>query len=212
VPPFLGLLCSFLKKLLYAVAFPVMSMISSILAGRREAGNLGIPVWVDFIEGVFEVFEKFFNKMIRLTRKRKRHNGWVKKGSFYAAVALAVLLTAAIVNNPNEWYAVTWQKTESWLNQEKPGVQLGLNPVEPTTKAAAPALKEYVLNEQYKDGGNIREEPNLSASPLYTIAVGETVYSMDEERVDSRGIKWLKVKTADGKVIGWISANIVREK
>ncbi|WP_214711735.1 MULTISPECIES: SH3 domain-containing protein [unclassified Bacillus (in: firmicutes)] len=37
------------------------------------------------------------------------------------------------------------------------------------------------------------------------------MHFLNEEKVDSKGIKWLKVQTANG-IEGWISALIVREK
>ncbi|WML55215.1 SH3 domain-containing protein [Neobacillus sp. PS3-12] len=205
-PVFIRLLCLLLRKLLYLFTYPIMWLISSLLRSRREEENGDIPRWIDAIEGLLGWCERFFNKMIQLFAKKKRYR---RKWSFYAGTALAVLVTAAVVNNPGEWYAHDWKKTEDWLAQEKPS---GYDRAEPVKISAAPAQKEFVLNRQYKDGGNIREAPTLSARRLYTIARGEFVRFLNEEQVDSKGIKWLKVQTANGRVAGWVSANIVREK
>jgi hypothetical protein len=205
-PVFIRLLCLLLRKLLYLFSYPIMWLISSLMGSRREEENGDIPRWVDAVEGFLGWCERFFNKMIQLFAKKKRYR---RKWSFYAGTALAVLVTAAIVNNPGEWYATGWKKTEDWLAQEKPS---GNERVEPVKISAAPAQKEFVLNRQYKDGGNIREAPTLSARLLYKITSGEAVQFLNVEQVDSKGIKWLKVQTANGRVEGWVSANIVREK
>ena len=216
VPPAINLLCRLLKKMLYVITYPVMALISSMQRSLREAGKVSIPIWVDFIEEMFALFERFFNKIIELSTKRKRNRARIKKWTFYSATALAVLLTAAIMNNPNEWFSVKWKKTETWLTQVKLEKQLGFHvpdsPVSVQTKAAPPTPQEFVLNNQFKDGGNIREAPTLTARRLYTIAVGEAVHFLNEEQVDTRGLKWLKVETANGRITGWISARIVREK
>ncbi|MDQ0199945.1 SH3 domain-containing protein [Neobacillus ginsengisoli] len=201
VPPSFNLLCRLLKKMLYLISYPIMALICTMQRIRREAGKAGIPVWIDIIEGMFALFESFFNKMIQLFRKRKRNKARIKRWTFYSATALAILLTAAIMNNPNKWYTQKWKKAEAWLNQEH--VQ--------ASRAAPPDPKELILNRKYNDGGNIREAPTLTAPRLYTIANGEIMHFLNEERVDSKGIKWLKVQTANG-IEGWISASIVREK
>lgn len=216
VPPAISLLCRLLKKMLYLITYPVMALISTMQRSLREAGKMSIPIWVDFIEEMFALFERFFNKIIELSTKRKRNRARIKKWTFYSATALTVLLTAAIINNPNEWFSVKWKKTETWLTQVKLEKQLGFHvpdlPVSVQTKASPPNPKEFVLNNHYKDGGNIREAPTLTARRLYTIAVGEAVHFLNEEQVDTRGLKWLKVETANGRITGWISARIVREK
>jgi hypothetical protein len=216
VPPVINLLCRFLKKMLYLITYPVMVLISTMQRSLREAGKVSIPAWVDFIEEVFALFERFFNKIIMLSTKRKRNRARIKKWTFFSATALAVLLTAAILNNPNEWFSVKWKKAEAWLTQVKLEKQLGFHltdlPVSVQTKASPPNQKEFVLNNQYKDGGNIREAPTLTARRLYTIAVGEAVHFLNEEQVDTSGLKWLKVETTNGRITGWISARIVREK
>jgi Bacterial SH3 domain len=76
---------------------------------------------------------------------------------------------------------------------------------------ASPDQKELILNKKYEDGGNIREAPALTAPRLYTITNGEIIQFLNEEQVDSKGIKWLKVQTTNG-IEGWISALIVMEK
>nr|WP_277398231.1 SH3 domain-containing protein [Neobacillus citreus] len=134
--------------------------------------------------------------------KRKRNRTRLKRWTFYSATTLVILLTAAIISNPNKWYTEKWKKAEAWLNQE---------PVHVQTTVASPVQKEFILNKQYEDGGNIREAPTLTAPRLYTITNGEIIHFLNEEQVDSKGIKWLKVETANG-VEGWISALIVREK
>ncbi len=169
---------------------------------RREAGKTGIPVWTDVIEGIFALFESFFNKLIQLFMKRRRNKTRIKRWTFYSATVLVMLLTAAIMNNPNEWYTQKWKKAEVWLNQEPVNIQ---------ASGASPDQKELILNKKYEDGGNIREAPTLTAPRLYTITNGEIMHFLNEEQVDSKGIKWLKVQTANG-IEGWISAWIVREK
>ncbi|MBI0579544.1 SH3 domain-containing protein [Neobacillus cucumis] len=203
VPPFVNLLCRLLKKLLYLLSYPIMVFICTMQKSRREAGKVGIPVWMDTIEGMFALFDRFFNKMIQLFRKRKRNKARIKRWSFYFATALAILLTVATMNNPNEWYTQKWKKAEAWLNQEQVHKQV--------SSAASHDTKEFILNREYKDGGNIRVAPTLTADRLYTIENGEIIHFLNEEQVDSKGIKWLKVQTANG-VKGWISASIVREK
>ncbi|TDL72441.1 SH3 domain-containing protein [Rhodococcus qingshengii] len=202
VPPFLNLLCRLLKKMLYLLSYPIMAPLCTMQRSRREAGKSGIPVWIDIIEGMFALFERFFNKMIQLFMKRKRNKTMIKRWTFYSATALVILLTAAIMNNPNEWYTQKWKKAEVWLNQEHVHIQ---------ATGASPDQKELILNKNYEEGGNIREVPALTAPRLYTITNGEIMLFLNEEQVDSKGIKWLKVQTANG-IVGWISSLIVREK
>ncbi|MBT2701129.1 SH3 domain-containing protein [Bacillus sp. ISL-40] len=201
-PPLLNLLCHLLKKMFYLISYPIMALIYRIQKKRREAGKAGIPVWINIIEGMFALFENFFNKMIQLFMKRKRDKTRIKRWTFYSATALVILLTAAIINNSNEWYTQKWKKAEVWLNQEHVHIQ---------ASGASPDQKELILNKKYEDGGNIREAPTLTAPRLYTITNGELMHFLNEEQVDSKGIKWLKVQTANG-IEGWISALIVREK
>jgi hypothetical protein len=202
VPPFLNLLCRFLKKMIYPISYPIMALLSTMQRRRRETGITGIPVWIEIIEGMFALFENFFNKMIKLFTKRKRNKSRIKRWTFYAATAVVILLTAAIMNNPNEWYTQKWRKAEIWLNQEHVHIQ---------ASGASPDQKELILNKKYEDGGNIREAPVLTAPRLYTITNGEIIHFLNEEHVDSKGIKWLKVQTTNG-IEGWISALIVMEK
>jgi hypothetical protein len=201
VPPFLNFLCRLLKKMLYLISYPIMALISTMQRSRREAGKGSIPVWIDIIEGMFALFESFFNKMIQLFMKRKRNKTRIKRWTFYSATTLVIMLTAAIMNNPNEWYTQKWKKAEVWLNQKHVHIQ---------ASGASPDQKELILNKKYEDGGNIREAPTLTAPRLYTITNGEIMHFLNEEQVDSQGIKWLKVQTAKG-IEGWISAWIVRE-
>lgn len=202
VPPFLNLLCRLLKKMLYLISYPIMALICRVQRSRREAGKVGIPVWIDIIEGMFALFESFFNKMIQLFMKRKRNKTGIKRWTFYSATALAILLTAAIMNNPNEWYTQQWKKAQDWLNHEHVQIQ---------ASGASPDQKELILNKKYEDGGNIRKAPTLTAPRLYTITNGEIMHFLNEEQVDSKGIKWLKVQTSNG-IEGWISAGIVTGK
>jgi hypothetical protein len=202
VPPFLNLLFRLLKKMLYPISYPIMALLCTIQRSRREAGKAGISVWIDIIEGMFALFESFFNKIIQLFMKRKRNRTRIKRWTFYSATTLVILLTAAIINNPNEWYTEKWKKVELWLNQEHVHIQASV---------ASPNQKELILNKNYEEGGNIREAPTLTAPHLYTITNGEIMHFLNEEQVDSKGITWLKVQTANG-IEGWISALIVREK
>ncbi|MGG1677003.1 SH3 domain-containing protein [Neobacillus sp. NRS-1170] len=202
VPPFFNLLCRLLKKMFYLISYPIMALLCSIQRRRREAGIAGISVWIDIIEGMFALFERFFNKMIQLFMKRRRNKSRIKKWTFYSATTLVILLTAAILNNPNKWYTQKWKKAEIWLNQEHVHIQ---------ASGASPDQKELILNKKYEEGGNIREAPTLTAQRIYTITNGEIMHFLNEEQVDSKGIKWLKVQTANG-IEGWISALIVREK
>lgn len=200
-PPLLNLFCRLLKKMLYLISYPIMALICKIQRSRREAGKAGIPVWIEFIEGMFALVHNFFNKMIELFTKRKRNKSRIKRWTFYAATAVVILLTAAIMNNPKEWYTQKWKKAEVWLNQEHVHIQA----------SGASPQKELILNKNYEDGGNIREAPELTAPRLYTITTGEIMHFLNEEQVDSKGIKWLKVQTTNG-IEGWISALIVMEK
>jgi hypothetical protein len=202
VPPFLNLLCRLLKKMHYLISYPIMALLCKMQRSRREAGKSGIPVWIHIIEGMFALFESFFNKMMQLFMKRKRNKTRIKRWTFYFATALVILLTAAIMNNSNEWYTQTWKKAEVWLNQEHMHIQASV---------ASPDQKELILNKNYEEGGNIREAPVLTAPRLYTITNGEIMHFLNEEQVDSKGIKWLKVQTTNG-IEGWISSLIVREK
>ncbi|WP_026566756.1 SH3 domain-containing protein [Bacillus sp. UNC41MFS5] len=202
VPPFLNLLCRLLKKMLYPISYPIMALLCTIQRSRREAGKAGISVWIDIIEGMFALFERFFNKIIQLFMKRKRNKTRIKRWTFYSATTLGILLTAAIINNPNEWYTEKWKKVEIWLNQEHAHIQASVS---------SPNQKDLILNKIYEEGGNIREAPTLTAPHIYTITNGEIMHFLNEEQVDSRGITWLKVQTANG-MEGWISALIVREK
>jgi hypothetical protein len=201
-PPFFTLLCRLLRVMLYLISYPIMKLLASVQRRRRAAGEAGIPVWMEIIEGMFSLFEKFFNKMIELFRKRKRNKNRMKRWTFYSATALVILLTAAIMNNPNEWYTQKRKKAEVWLNQEQVHIQ---------ASKASPVQKELILNKIYKDGGNIREAPELTSPRIYTITTIETLQFLNEEQVDSKGIKWLKVQTPSG-VKGWISSLIVQEK
>lgn len=202
VPPFLNLLCRLLKKMIYPISYPLMALLSTMQKRRREAGLAGIPIWIEIIEGMFALFENFFNKMIELLSKRKRNTRRIKRWTFYAVTAVVILLTAAIINNPNEWYTQEWKKAEVWLNQEH---------VHKQASVTSPVQKELMLNKKYEDGGNIREAPALTAPRLYTITNGEILHFLNEEQIDSKGIKWLKVQTTNG-IEGWISALIVMEK
>jgi hypothetical protein len=111
VPPFLNLLCRLLKKMLYLITYPIMALICKMQRSRREAGKAGILVWIDIIEGMFALFESFFNKMIQLFMKRKRNKTRIKRWTFYSATTLVILLTAAIMNNPNEWYITKMEES-----------------------------------------------------------------------------------------------------
>jgi hypothetical protein len=202
VPPFFNLLCRLLKKILFLISYPIMSLLCTMQRSRRDTGKSDIPVWIDIIEGMFALFENLFNKMIELFTKRKRKKSRIKRWTFYGATAAVILLTAAIMNNPNEWYTQKWKKAEVWLNQEHVHIQASGTSSNP---------KELILNKNYEEGGNIREAPALTASRLYTIKNEEIIQFLNEEQVDSKGIKWLKVQTANG-IEGWISALIVREK
>ncbi|WP_335715955.1 SH3 domain-containing protein [Neobacillus drentensis] len=202
IPPFFNLLCRLLKKMHYLISYPIMALLCTMQRSRREAGKAGISVWIDFIEEMFALFERFFNKMIQLFKKRRRNKTRIKRWTFYSATTLVILLTAAILNNPTKWYTQKWKKAEVWLNQEH---------VPRQASVASPHPKEFILNKEYKDGGNIREAPTLTAPRLYTITNGEIMHFLNEEQIDSKGIKWLKVQTANG-IEGWISALIVREK
>lgn len=202
VPPFLNLLCRLLKKMLHLISYPIMALLCTMQRSRREAGKAAIPIWIDIIERMFAVFELFFNKMIQLFMNRKRNKRRIKRWTFYFGTALMILLTAAIVNNPNEWYTQKWKQAEVWLNQEQVHTQ---------ASGASTVQKQLILNKNYEDGGNIREAPSLTAPRLYTITNGEIMHFLNEEQVDSKGIKWLKVQTANG-IEGWISSLIVREK
>jgi hypothetical protein len=202
VPPFFNLLCRLLKKMIYPISYPIMALFSTMQRRRREAGIAGIPVWIEIIEGMFALFENFINKMIELFTKRKRNKSKIKRWTFYAVTAVVILLTAAIMNNPNKWYTQKWRKAEVWLNQEHVHIQ---------ASGASLDQKEFILNKKYEDGGNIREAPALTAPRLYTITNGEIIHFLNEEQVDSKGIKWLKVQTTNG-IEGWISALIVIEK
>jgi hypothetical protein len=202
VPPFFNLLCRLLKKILYLISYPIMSLLCTMQRNRRDTGKSDIPVWIDIIEGMFALFENLFNKMIEFFTKRKRNKSRIKRWSFYGATAVVILLTAAIMNNPNEWYTQKWKKAEVWLNQEHVHIQ---------ASGTSSNHKELILNKNYEEGGNIREAPALTASRLYTIKNEEIIQFLNEEQVDSKGIKWLKVQTANG-IEGWISALIVREK
>jgi hypothetical protein len=201
VPPFLNLLCRLLKKMLYLISYPFMTVLCAMQRKRREAGKAGIPVWIDIIEGMFALFERFFNKMIQLFKKRKRNKRRIKRWTFYSVTAVVILLTSAIMNNPNEWYTQKWKKAEVWLNQERVHIQVS---------GASPEQKDLILNKNYEEGGNIREAPELTAPRLYTISNGEILHFLNEEQVDSKGIKWLKVQTSNG-IEGWISSLIVKE-
>jgi len=202
IPLFLNLLCRLFKNMLYLISYPIMALICTMQRRRREAGKVGLPVWIDIIEGMFALFETVFNKMIQLFMKRKRNKKRVKRWTFYSATALAILLTAAIMNSPNEWYTLKWKNAEAWLNQDHVHIQ---------ASGSSPVQKELILNKKYEEGGNIREAPTLTAPRLYTITNGEIMHFLNEEQVDSKGIKWLKVQTANG-IEGWISAWIVKDK
>lgn len=202
VPPFLNLLCRFLQKTHHLLSYPIMILLCTMQRRRREAGKAGISIWVDILEGMFALFEHFFNKMIQLSKKRTRNKRKIKRWTFHFATTLVILLTAAIMNNPNEWYAQKWNNAEVWLNQDQVHVQ---------ATGSTPDPKEFILNKNYEEGGNIREAPDLTAPRKYTIKNGEIMHFLNEEQVDSEGIKWLKVQTANG-IEGWISSLIVREK
>jgi hypothetical protein len=180
----------------------LLALLCTMQRSRKEAGKSGIPVLIDIIEGMFALSERFFNKMIQLFMKRKRSNTRIKRWTFHSATALVILLTAAIINNPHEWYTQTWKKTEAWLNQEHMHIQ---------ASGASPDQKELILNKNYEEGGNIRESPTLTAPQLYTINNGEIMHFLNQEQVDPKGIKWLKVQTPNG-IEGWISSLIVKEK
>lgn len=202
VPLFLNLLCRLLKKMLYYLSYPIMALICNMQRSRRNAEKTGIPAWIDVIEGMFALADRFFNKMIQLFMKRKRNKKRIKRWTFYSATALAMLLTAAIMNNPHEWYTLKWKNAEGWLNQDHVHIQ---------ASGVSVNQKEFILNKIYEEGGNIREAPALTAPRLYTITNGEIMHFMNEEQVDTKGIKWLKVQTING-IEGWISAAIVKEK
>lgn len=202
VPPFLNLFCRLLKKMLHFLSYPIMALLCTMQRSRREAGKAGLPVWIDIIEGMFALFERFFNKMIQLSKKRKRNRTRIKRWSFHSATVLVILLTLAIMKYPNEWYSQTWEKTEVLLN---------LEPVHIQASETSTDQKVLILNKDYKEGGNIREAPTLTAPHLYTINNGEIMHFLNQEQVDSKGIKWLKVQTPNG-IEGWISSLIVKEK
>ncbi|MEH7177088.1 SH3 domain-containing protein [Neobacillus vireti] len=202
VPPFLNLICRLLKKMLQLLSYPIMVLLCTMQRRRREAGKADIPVWIDIIEGMFALWERFFNKMIQLFMKRKRSNKRIKRWTFHAATAIVILLTAAIMNNPNEWYTQKWKIAELWLSKDQIHIQ---------ASQISQDQKEFILNKNYEDGGNIREAPALTAPHLYTITNGEIMHFLNQEQVDSKGIKWLKVQTPNG-IEGWISSLIVEEK
>ncbi|MEC1521553.1 SH3 domain-containing protein [Neobacillus niacini] len=202
VPPFLNLFCRLFKKMLHFLSYPIMAILCILQRSRRESGKAGIPVWMDIIEGLFAFFERFFNKMIQLSRKRKRNKTRIKRWTFHSATVLVILLTSFIMNNPNNWFLQTWEKTETLLNQEPAHIQ---------ASGTSKDQKFLILNKDYEEGGNIRVAPELTAAHLYTIKNGEIMHYLNQNQVDSKGIKWLKVQTTDG-IEGWISSLIVKEK
>lgn len=119
VPPFLHLLCRSLQNMLHLLSYPIMALLSEMQRSRREAGKAGISIWVEIFEGIFALFERLFSKMIQLSTKLKRNRRRIKQWSFFAATAIVILLTAAIMNNSNEWYTLKWKNVEAWLNQEQ---------------------------------------------------------------------------------------------
>jgi hypothetical protein len=204
-----------IKKIHHGISYAVMSLISRILNKRRKAGKGSVPFWVDLYETLCDYMEKGINSILKVLRKRPEASGKVKVWTFWIAISSAVLLSLAITKNPEEWYASKWQKADTWLTVDKLEKELEFKGNEFLASVNAKVKESpddvetfYILTDEYKDGGAIRESPALDGAKVTEISMDQTVLYLNEEETDSRGIIWLKVRTEDGKV-GWISSKII---
>ncbi|PWX70225.1 SH3 domain-containing protein [Clostridium perfringens] len=59
-----------------------------------------------------------------------------------------------------------------------------------------------------KSGANIRAGAGTNYKIVATARYGAELYYMGEDRYDSKGVLWYKVKSENGKVTGWISSQV----
>lgn len=201
-----------MHKVVHYLSYPVMVLFHRFLTKRRNEGNYHIPAWLEGIEELFALLLKAFSKAQKLSKKRTRYKAKWKRTFRLIGFILAILLPLAIMNNPTSSYSKTWDRFDRWMTEEKVQQDLGFDiRGYQGTFLAKVNPKEYTLTEQYKSGGNIRATPSLNGQIVAELVADETVTYLDEQTTDDRGITWLKIKTKTSK-IGWISANIVKEK
>ncbi|PMC33736.1 hypothetical protein CJ195_26905 [Bacillus sp. UMB0899] len=209
-----------LHKAVHYLSYPVMVLFHKFLSKRRNQGNYIIPSWLEGIEELFALLLKTFSKTEMLSKKRTRNKAKWKRTFRLVGIALAILLPLAIVNNPTSSYSQTWDQFDRWMTEEKVQNDLGfdIKDYQGTLLAKVEEVsskvntKEYILTDQYKSvGGNVRANPSLDGQIVEDIFQDETVTYMDEQKIDNRGITWLKIETQSGKT-GWISSKIVEEK
>lgn len=201
------------------LSYPIMLGFHRYLVKRRRTGDYSIPVWLEASEEVFAILIKSLTKVEELTKKRTRNRVLANRLIRTSAFVFAILLPLAIVNNPTASYSETWHRFENWLTVEKVEKELGfeLSDKQNTLLAKVNEVSakvnptELVLTENFKEGGNIRSTPSLQGKIVDNLSVGDSVTFLQEEQMDDRGIRWLKVETESGK-IGWVSSRIVKEK
>jgi hypothetical protein len=116
-----------LSKGIELISYPVMVWFNSLIVKRRNGANHHIPAWIEFIEDSFSVSIKGLNLLAKPSQKRSNNRARIKKGFRVVGLILALLIPTAIVNNPTEPYAKTWEKFESWVTKEKVQTALGYN-------------------------------------------------------------------------------------
>ncbi|MBZ5753186.1 SH3 domain-containing protein [Metabacillus rhizolycopersici] len=213
VPTLIHWASRFVIKGIELISYPVMVCFYSLMSKKRQNDNHQIPGWIEFIEDIFSFSIKGLTKFARLFQLRRHHARKVRKGFRIAGLFFAVIIPIAILNNPTESYAKTWQRFETWVTEEKVEKALGyqLNHTEASVEEITTSTK-ISLTERFKeDGANIRETPSLNGVIIENLRANETVTFLDEENTDESGIKWLKVETDTG-VIGWVSSRIVEEQ
>ncbi|WP_226670866.1 SH3 domain-containing protein [Metabacillus litoralis] len=204
------------KKGVEYLSYPLMVLFHKFLSKRRSNGDHRIPYWLEAGEDFCAVLLKSFGRLEDLSKRRTRNKARIKKMVRLVAFSLAILLPLAIINNPTTSYSKTWNNFEAWVTKEKVQKDLGydLTKLQANVKGKFDEVSSKVnpktlkLKEKYKDGGNIRETPNLNGNIVDDLTQGETITYLEEEQTDNQGIRWLKVETPNGKT-GWISAKIV---
>ena len=183
------------------------------MSKKRRNDNHQIPSWIEGIEDIFSFSIKGLTKFARLFQFRRHHARKLKKWFQIVGLFFAIIIPIAILNNPTESYAKTWQRFETWVTEEKVEKALGyqLNHTEASVEETTASTK-ISLTERFKDdGANIRETPSLNGAVIENLRANEAATFLNEENTDESGIKWLKVETDTG-VIGWVSSRIVEEQ
>ncbi|OLO42409.1 hypothetical protein BTR23_04100 [Alkalihalophilus pseudofirmus] len=219
IPSLCSFLLKFLQKVFYWFTYPFMAFISYVQDKRVAKGKADTPFWVDGIEWIFSIIQKTLDTLLKWSNKRVKNEKKVKKWTRGIALLFTVLMTAAILNNPEESYAQKWYAFESWVTEDKVVKELGFDTGNlswgSSNRAQEVSVRgsertEFVLKESYRNGGNLRDTPSLNGKVIGDITGNQVVTYLHESEVDKDHRTWYKVEREDG-LVGWVSERIVEQ-